>query len=289
MFCAAAMQSLYDAGTLKPADRAFAKLGISNPRHVTDHDSITIQQLLDHYSGYDDGVSPYFDPTYNMGQIANSLGVIHPTRLDICRYMYTQPLQHTPGATYACSNFGYLMLAALVDKYGGTGDYVTFLKNKLLVPALITEVEVISTAAACRDGSEAIAEDYGIGQNVLNPAVSDLVPSVYGGDGGINEVGVGNDGLGASAHAPAQFAHRHAAWGNGPRVDSGPARTPSSCRTGRRRPPSNSSRSKSTRRSPDGRSRRGARGMAGRIQGLSGLPSDGLLAKAGCGRARRPE
>ena len=221
MFCEAAMQSLYDAGTLSPGDHAFAKLGISNPGNVTSHDSITIQQLLDHKSGYDDGVAPFFDPTYAMGQIANNLGITHPKRLDICKYMYTQPLQHAPGATYAYSNFGYLMLAALIDKHGGTGDYFTFLKSRLLDPVGITEVEVISTAANGRKSDEAIAEDPGIGQNVLNPAVSDLVPSVYGGDGEINEVGVGNDGLGASAHALAQFAHRHAAWGNGPRANSG--------------------------------------------------------------------
>jgi CubicO group peptidase (beta-lactamase class C family) len=220
MFCAAAIQSLYDAGTLSPGDHAFAKLAISNPGHVTDHDKITIQQLLDHTSGYDDTIAPYFDPTYAMGQIANSLGITQPTRHDICTYMYTQPLQHTPGAKYAYSNFGYLMLAALVDKHGGTGNYLTYLQKTLLVPAGITEVEVISTAAAGRHGDEAIAEDPGIGQNVLNPAVSDLVPSVYGGDGEINEVGVGNDGLGASAHALAEFAHRHAAWGNGPRANS---------------------------------------------------------------------
>lgn len=221
MFCAAAIQSLYDAGTLKPTDRAFAKLGISNPGHVTDHDSITIQQLLDHKSGYDDQVSPHFDPTYRMGQIANSLGVAHPTRLDICRYMYGQPLQHPPGEKYAYSNFGYLMLAALVDKHGGTGDYFTYLEKKLLAPAEISAVAVISTAAAGRHKDEAIAEDPDIGQNVLKPASSELVPSVYGGDGEINEVGVGNDGLGASAHALARFAHRHAAWGNGPRTNGG--------------------------------------------------------------------
>jgi len=98
MFCAAAIQSLYDAGTLSPGDHAFAKLAISNPGHVTDHDKITIQQLLDHTSGYDDTIAPYFDPTYAMGQIANSLGITQPTRHDICTYMYTQPLQHTPGA-----------------------------------------------------------------------------------------------------------------------------------------------------------------------------------------------
>ena len=56
-----------------------------------------------------------------MGQIANSIGNPHPKRIDICKYMYSQPLQHAPGTTNAYSNFGYLMLAALVDKVGGTG------------------------------------------------------------------------------------------------------------------------------------------------------------------------
>ncbi len=41
---------------------------------------------------------------------------------------------------------------------------------------------------------------------------------MYGGDGEINEIGVANDGLDASARALAQFAHLHAVWGNGGRA-----------------------------------------------------------------------
>ncbi|HEY2384122.1 MAG TPA: serine hydrolase [Terriglobia bacterium] len=216
MFCEAAIQSLFDAKKLAPGDYAFAKIGISNPGHTTNHDSITVQHLLDHKSGYDDGVAPYFDPTYKMGQVALAIGVTRPTRMDICKYMYGQPLQHTPGATYAYSNFGYLFLATLVEKVSGT-DYFTYLNSTLLAPAGITEVQVISTAASGRNSNEAIAEDPALGANVLAPNSSVPVPQVYGGDGEINEVGVGNDGMGASARALAQFAHLHAVWGNGPR------------------------------------------------------------------------
>jgi CubicO group peptidase (beta-lactamase class C family) len=220
MFCEAAIQSLFDAGSLAAADHAFAKLGISNPGHSSDHDKITVQQVLDHLSGYDDSISPYFDPTYAMGQIAKSLGVSNLTRMDICKYMYGQPLQHAPGAKYAYSNFGYLLLAALVAKVTGK-QYFDYLKSKLLTPAAITEVEVISTLASGRRTDEAIAEDPALGPNPLQPNSTVPVPAVYGGDGEINEVGVGNDGLGASATAMAQFAHLHAAWGNGPRSVSG--------------------------------------------------------------------
>ncbi|MDQ6774618.1 MAG: serine hydrolase [Actinomycetota bacterium] len=220
MFCEAAIQSLFDAKTLAPGDHAFAKLGISNPGHPSDHDQITVQQVLDHKSGYDDGVSPFFDPTYRMGEIAKSLGVSTLTRMDICKYMFGQPLQHAPGTTYAYSNFGYLLLATLVEKVTGQ-DYFHYLNSELLAPAGITEVEVVSTVAAGRRSNEAIAEDPGLGPNPLQPNSTVPVPAVYGGDGEINEVGVGNDGLGASATAMAQFAHLHAAWGNGPRSPSG--------------------------------------------------------------------
>ena len=88
-------------------------------------DQITIQQLLDHTGGYDDTIPPYFDPTYNMGQIAQSLGVSPLTRLDVCKYMYGQPLQHDPGTTYAYSNYGYLLLAAVADAVTPQRDYYT--------------------------------------------------------------------------------------------------------------------------------------------------------------------
>ena len=66
--------------------------------------------------------------------------------------------------------------------------------------------------------------------NTLRPTSPLQVPSVYGGDGEINEVGVANSGLGASARALAQFAHLHAVWGNGGR---GPGRGPGREHAGR--------------------------------------------------------
>jgi CubicO group peptidase (beta-lactamase class C family) len=217
MFCAGVIQALFDAGVLLPADKAYAKLGFANPADPRS-DQITIQELLDHTGGYDDTISPYFDPTYNMGSIAQSLGVSPLGRLDVCKYMYGQPLQHDPGTTYAYSNYGYLLLAAVADAVTPQRDYYSYLQAELLQAEGITEAGIVSTLAGGRTGQEAIAEDPGLGTSALDPASPLLVPSVYGGDGEINEVGVANDGLGASARALAQFANLHAVWGNGGRA-----------------------------------------------------------------------
>jgi CubicO group peptidase (beta-lactamase class C family) len=217
MFCEAVIQSLFDAKTLSPTDQAYAKLGFSHPVDPRS-DQITIQQLLDHTGGYDDAIPPNFDPTYNMGAIALSMRVSPLTRLDVCRYMYGQPLQHDPGTTDAYSNYGYLLLAAVADAVTPQRDYDSYLQAQVLQPENITEVGIISTRASGRTGQEAIAEDPGLGISALDPTSPLLVPGVYGGDGEINEIGVANDGLGASARALAQFAHRHAVWGNGGRA-----------------------------------------------------------------------
>jgi CubicO group peptidase (beta-lactamase class C family) len=219
MFCEAVIQALFDAKTLSPDDKAYAKLGFSHPADPRS-DEITIQELLDHYGGYDDSIPPKFDPTYNMGTIAKSTGVNPLTRFDVCKYMYGQPLQHDPGTTYAYSNYGYLLLAAVADAVTTQRDHHAYLQAELLQPESITEVGIVSTLASGRAGQEAIAEDPGLGMNALDPTSPLRVPSVYGGDGEINEIGVANDGLGASARALARFAHLHAVWGNGDRTRS---------------------------------------------------------------------
>ncbi len=217
MFCEAVIQALFDAGTLSPTDSAYARLGFAHPADPRS-DQITIQQLLDHTGGYDDSIPPCFDPTYRMGQIASSAKASPLTRLDVCRYMYGQPLQHDPGTVSAYSNYGYLLLAAVADAVTPQRDYYQYLRAELLQPAGITEVGIFSTLASGRTSQQAIAEDPALGPDALNPGSPLLVPDVYGGDGEINEIGVANDGLGASARAMAQFAHLHAVWGNGGRA-----------------------------------------------------------------------
>jgi len=224
MFCEAAIQSLYDSGKLQPSTKVYPLLGFSGPADPRS-DTITVQQLLDHQGGYNDGRNPNLpatplDPTYSMRQIGQALGHVVTNKLDIAHYMYGQPLQFAPGTGTAYSNYGYLLLGAVVEKVTGM-SYHAYLAQALLQPAGISEVEVFSTRAAGRTAHQAIAEDERFGQDPLDLASTSLIPYVYGGDGEINEIGDPNDGTAASAEALAQFAHTHAAYGNGPRAPSG--------------------------------------------------------------------
>lgn len=205
----------YDPGTT-----VYPLLGFSDPFDPSS-DTITVQQLLDHQGGYDDGRNPSYpaalDPTYSMRQIGQALGHVVGSKLDIAHYMYGQPLQFPPGTDSAYSNYGYLLLGAVVEQVTRM-SYHAYLAQAVLQPAGITEVEVFPTRAAGRTGQQAIAEDQRSGLDPLDLASTLEIPYVYGGDGEINEIGDPNDGTAASAEAMAQFIHTHAVWGNGARA-----------------------------------------------------------------------
>jgi CubicO group peptidase (beta-lactamase class C family) len=207
-----------------PSTAAYPLLGFSHPLDPRS-DTITIQQLLDHEGGYNDGTNASLpsapDPTYNMRSIALALGLNHPVqKLDVAKYMYGQLLQYTPGTNSAYSNYGYLLLSAIVEKVTGM-PYFNYVQERVLTPLGITEVLLSSTEAQQRDLSEAICEDQGLGFDPINITSNLLIPDVYGGDGQIKEVAAGCAGLASSSRALTQFIHVNLVWGNGPRPGPG--------------------------------------------------------------------
>jgi CubicO group peptidase (beta-lactamase class C family) len=203
-----------------PSTAAYPLLGFSHPADPRS-DTITIQQLLDHEGGYNDGTNTSLpsasDPTYNMRAIALALGLNRPVqKLDVAKYMYGQPLQYAPGTNSAYSNYGFLLLSAIVEQVTGM-PYFTYVREKVLAPLGITEVLLSSTEAQQRDPNEGICEDQGLGLDPINITSNLLIPAVYGGDGQIKEVAAGCAGLAASATALTQFIHVNLVWGNGPR------------------------------------------------------------------------
>jgi CubicO group peptidase (beta-lactamase class C family) len=206
----------YDPGT-----KVYPLFGFSQPPADARSDTITVQQLLDHGGGYNDGWNPELpaapDPTYHMREIGQALGHVVGSKRDIASYMYGQPLQFPPGTNYSYSNYGYLLLGAVIEQVANM-SYHAYLAQAVLQPAGLTEVEVFSTRAAGRTAQQAIAEDQYFGLDPLDLASTVQIPAVYGGDGEINEIGDPNDGTAASAEAMAQFIYTHAVWGNGGRA-----------------------------------------------------------------------
>lgn len=221
MFLAAAVQSLYDAKKLQTTTKVYPLLGFSGPADARS-DEITVQQLLDHTGGYDDGkTGSQYDPTYSMRQIAEALNLGGPvTKLDVARYMYEKyNLDFAPGGPEKYSNYGYLLASAVVEHVTGQ-DYFAYLNGAVLAPAGLGEVAVSSTLAAGRPRDQAIAEDPGLGLSPLDLKSTAPVPAVYGGDQEIKEVSAAPAGLACSAQAMVRFIHTHAAWGNGGRMVS---------------------------------------------------------------------
>lgn len=58
-------------------------------------------------------------------------------KLDIVRYMYAQKLDCAPGTATQYSNYGYLLLSAVVEQVAGM-DFFTYVQQTLLQPAGIT-------------------------------------------------------------------------------------------------------------------------------------------------------
>src|SRR5258708_40125611 len=144
-----------------------------------------------------------------MRGIAVELGLTHPVaKLDVVRYMYRRWLDFTPGTEAKYSNYGYLLAGAVVEHVTGL-SYFEYLKERLLLPAGISEVKIMSTLPSGRTLEEAIAEDQGQGLSPIDLRSELRVPYVYGGNGQINEVREANHGMGASPQRWTRISHQH--------------------------------------------------------------------------------
>lgn len=124
---AAAIHKLVNQGDLTLTDNVFdlgqSGGGILTITPFSTPDSrlkdITIQHLLDHKGGWDLTLSG--DHTNRPLTIATALGVsLPPTQEQVIRWATGQPLDHTPGTTYAYANFGFLLLGEVIETITGT-------------------------------------------------------------------------------------------------------------------------------------------------------------------------
>lgn len=146
---AAAIQKLISNGDLAASDRVFCLDATSPPCVLTltpfgQPDSrlrtVTIQHLLDHRGGWDRAVS--YDPMFRARDIADALDVESPpSQQDIARYVMGQPLDFTPNARRAYSNFGYLLLGLVVEEVTGQ-DFTTYVQTQVFNPLGVATSEV---------------------------------------------------------------------------------------------------------------------------------------------------
>lgn len=118
-----AIQDLFAEQKLKPEDLVFNVLELDQYKESKSCDArwktVTIQHLLDHKGGWD---------TEKSGDIASrtteicDMFRIKPHEMEpihIVRHGLTLPMDSDPGAHYAYSNYGYILLARVIEKVSG--------------------------------------------------------------------------------------------------------------------------------------------------------------------------
>jgi CubicO group peptidase (beta-lactamase class C family) len=173
---AAAIQTLARNGKLALSDRVFCT-GANSPcwlrrellpasfnARVAD---ITIGQLLEHRGGWDATVSG--DPLIAESLIQQVLNLsAPPEQADIIRVVMAQPLDFTPGAKSAYSNFGYMLLGRIVEQASET-SYVHYIQEAIMQP--------LGIAATDFEGMKSLLKDHN--PREPNYITSLLAPSVF--------------------------------------------------------------------------------------------------------------
>jgi len=70
--------------------------------------------------------------------------LVPPTTEEIIRYMMGQPLDFTPGARYAYSNFGYAVLGRIIEQVTKR-SYEAWVRENILAPAGISTMRIRQT------------------------------------------------------------------------------------------------------------------------------------------------
>src|SRR5207253_5893520 len=139
--------------------------------------------------GWDDtGAGSDFDPIFEMRDIARALHLTGPpSKRDIARYMYSEPLQFAPGSREQYSNFGYLLLSLVIEQASGQ-SFEDYLATQVLTPLGISDVALSHTLANQRLPNEVSYDQPGSGLSPLDPTTALRAPLPYGGEGWLTEV-----------------------------------------------------------------------------------------------------
>lgn len=139
-FCAAAVLILKDRGLLRLEDT----LAQYFPEYTIGKD-ITIKQLLSMRSGIVRDVAPM------VTEPENYLGSSREENLaDFKEWLFSQPLEFSPGTGFSYSNAGYTLLSVLVEQVSGQG-YEDFVRQNIFTPlgmeqsGFVSEVETEAT------------------------------------------------------------------------------------------------------------------------------------------------
>jgi hexosaminidase len=141
---------------------------------------ITLRQLLQHRGGWDRNKSS--DPMFVAQELASNNGDGSPlTKKQIRDVVFQLPLDFDPGAQFAYSNFGYMLLGLIIEEVTGMAyeDYVTM---AILQPLQMMHTKPGRSLIADRKPNEVTyySPNHQM-MAVLGESIGDQVPAPYGG------------------------------------------------------------------------------------------------------------
>src|SRR5215203_2624622 len=178
----AAIMKLVEEGKLELDDRVAPLIAHLTPAPGATVDprweQITVRHLLNHTGGWDrNKPNGGFDPIDRPEIAAAAVNAPAPASSEtLVRYMKGMPLDFDPGAKFAYSNFGYIVLGRVIGRVSGM-RYEAFVRARVLEP-----VGANRTQQGKSRMSDALADEvkyYWPGAGVNAPQV----PSVFPGEG----------------------------------------------------------------------------------------------------------
>ena len=169
IFTEAAIQSLADAELLDLNMTPWTYFGgypwQGTPLNDSRMENITIQQLLDHYAGFNLSFDAG-DITYGMREVSQSLNKSSPPNISECVYYLRDFALHTnPGENYSYSNVGYLVLSAVVETITKL-PYLDFIHAKIS-----SDVQLWHTNASYHTTDIVTQETWQTGQSAVTPSI----------------------------------------------------------------------------------------------------------------------
>lgn len=94
--------------------------------------NITVEHLITHKGGWDRTMAA--DPLFNLDRAFPDIDPKTISKEDLIRQVFANvSLDHTPGTQEAYSNFGYLLLGAVIEKVTGE-DYIHYINSSFAEP-----------------------------------------------------------------------------------------------------------------------------------------------------------
>ena len=178
----AAIMTLVEEGKLSLDDRVAPLIAHLTPAPGATVDprweQITIRHLLNHTGGWD-RTKPNggFDPIDRPLIAADAVGAPAPASAEtLIRYMKGMPLDFEPGAKFAYSNFGYIVLGRVIERVSGM-PYEAYVRARVLQPVGANRTR--QGKSRLRDAHAEEVKYYWPGLGVNAP----LVASVFPGEG----------------------------------------------------------------------------------------------------------